>query len=85
MHACLPLTIAAFKHARDVTFARTPFAGRLGDIGVTPMCDKPAMVSRDVNRDGCPITTVLLELAPADRAVAQAGRAAYGAIDHPDR
>jgi len=37
------------------------------------MCDKPAMVSRDVNRDGFPITTVLLELAPADRAVAQAG------------
>jgi TetR/AcrR family transcriptional regulator, lmrAB and yxaGH operons repressor len=30
-------------------------------------------------RDGCPITTVLLELAPADRAVAQAGRAAYAA------
>lgn len=30
-------------------------------------------------RDGCPITTVLLELAPADRAVAQAGRDAYAA------
>jgi TetR/AcrR family transcriptional regulator, lmrAB and yxaGH operons repressor len=30
-------------------------------------------------RDGCPITTVLLELAPADRAVAQAGREAYAA------
>lgn len=30
-------------------------------------------------RDGCPITTVLLELAPADRAVAQAGRRAYAA------
>ena len=30
-------------------------------------------------RDGCPITTVLLELAPADRAVAEAGRRAYGA------
>ena len=28
-------------------------------------------------RDGCPITTVLLELAPRDRAVAQAGRDAY--------
>jgi TetR/AcrR family transcriptional regulator, lmrAB and yxaGH operons repressor len=28
-------------------------------------------------RDGCPITTVLLELAPQDRAVAQAGRDAY--------
>lgn len=28
-------------------------------------------------RDGCPITTVVLELAPADRAVAQAGRKAY--------
>ncbi len=28
-------------------------------------------------RDGCPITTVLLELAPRDRAVAQAGRSAY--------
>jgi TetR/AcrR family transcriptional repressor of lmrAB and yxaGH operons len=28
-------------------------------------------------RDGCPITTVLLELAPQDRAVAQAGREAY--------
>jgi TetR/AcrR family transcriptional regulator, lmrAB and yxaGH operons repressor len=28
-------------------------------------------------RDGCPITTVLLELAPKDRAVAQAGRQAY--------
>jgi TetR/AcrR family transcriptional regulator, lmrAB and yxaGH operons repressor len=28
-------------------------------------------------RDGCPITTVLLELAPEDRAVAQAGRDAY--------
>ena len=30
-------------------------------------------------RDGCPITTVLLELAPADRAVTQAGRHAYAA------
>jgi TetR/AcrR family transcriptional repressor of lmrAB and yxaGH operons len=30
-------------------------------------------------RDGCPITTVLLELAPKDRAVAQAGREAYAA------
>jgi TetR/AcrR family transcriptional repressor of lmrAB and yxaGH operons len=30
-------------------------------------------------RDGCPITTVLLELAPTDRAVAQAGREAYTA------
>jgi TetR/AcrR family transcriptional regulator, lmrAB and yxaGH operons repressor len=30
-------------------------------------------------RDGCPITTVLLELAPEDRAVAQAGRDAYAA------
>lgn len=28
-------------------------------------------------RDGCPITTVLLELAPQQRAVAQAGRGAY--------
>ena len=28
-------------------------------------------------RDGCPITTVLLELAPADRAVSAAGRQAY--------
>ncbi len=28
-------------------------------------------------RDGCPITTVLLELAPKDRAVADAGRKAY--------
>jgi TetR/AcrR family transcriptional regulator, lmrAB and yxaGH operons repressor len=28
-------------------------------------------------RDGCPITTVLLELAPGDRAVAQVGREAY--------
>ena len=30
-------------------------------------------------RDGCPITTVLLELAPGERAVAQAGREAYAA------
>jgi len=30
-------------------------------------------------RDGCPITTVLLELAPRDRAVARAGRDAYAA------
>ena len=30
-------------------------------------------------RDGCPITTVLLELAPEDRAVAEAGRKAYTA------
>ncbi|TVS17775.1 MAG: TetR/AcrR family transcriptional regulator [Gammaproteobacteria bacterium] len=28
-------------------------------------------------KDGCPITTVLLELAPANRAVAEAGRKAY--------
>lgn len=28
-------------------------------------------------RDGCPITTVLLELAPGDRGVAEAGRNAY--------
>jgi TetR/AcrR family transcriptional regulator, lmrAB and yxaGH operons repressor len=30
-------------------------------------------------RDGCPITTALLELAPANRAVAEAGRNAYAA------
>lgn len=30
-------------------------------------------------RDGCPISTVLLELAPEDRAVAEAGRRAYAA------
>ena len=30
-------------------------------------------------RDGCPITTVLLELAPGDRAVTSAGRKAYAA------
>ena len=29
-------------------------------------------------RNGCPITTVLLELAPQERAVTQAGRKAYG-------
>jgi len=29
-------------------------------------------------RDGCPITSVLLELAPHDRAVSAAGRKAYG-------
>ena len=30
-------------------------------------------------RNGCPITTVLLELAPRERAVADAGRKAYAA------
>src|ERR1700726_4367577 len=30
-------------------------------------------------RDGCPITTVLLELAPRDRGVAESGRKAYAA------
>jgi TetR/AcrR family transcriptional repressor of lmrAB and yxaGH operons len=30
-------------------------------------------------RDGCPITTVLLELAPKDRGVSEAGRRAYAA------
>jgi TetR/AcrR family transcriptional repressor of lmrAB and yxaGH operons len=30
-------------------------------------------------RDGCPMTTVLLELAPEDRAVTEAGRKAYAA------
>ena len=30
-------------------------------------------------QDGCPITTILLELAPADRAVTVAGRQAYSA------
>ncbi|MDP1961354.1 MAG: TetR/AcrR family transcriptional regulator [Reyranella sp.] len=30
-------------------------------------------------RDGCPITTVLLELAPRDRGVSEAGRKAYAA------
>jgi len=30
-------------------------------------------------RDGCPITTVLLELAPKDRGVAEAGRKTYAA------
>jgi len=30
-------------------------------------------------RDGCPITTVLLEMAPEDRAVTEAGRTAYAA------
>lgn len=36
-------------------------------------------MSKSGFRDGCPITTVLLELAPGDRAVAQAGRDAYSA------
>ena len=35
--------------------------------------DKPGF------KDGCPITTVLLELAPKDRGVADAGRKAYAA------
>lgn len=30
-------------------------------------------------RDGCPMTTVLLELAPQDRAISEAGRNAYAA------
>ena len=30
-------------------------------------------------RDGCPITTILLELAPADRVIAAAGRQVYAA------
>lgn len=30
-------------------------------------------------RDGCPITTVLLEMAPEDRAISDAGRKAYAA------
>jgi TetR/AcrR family transcriptional repressor of lmrAB and yxaGH operons len=30
-------------------------------------------------RNGCPITTVLLELAPRERAVSEAGRKAYAA------
>jgi hypothetical protein len=30
-------------------------------------------------RDGCPITTVLLELAPKNRGVSEAGRQAYAA------
>ena len=30
-------------------------------------------------RDGCPITTVLLELAPKNRGVSEAGRKAYSA------
>ncbi len=34
-------------------------------------------MSKSGYRDGCPITTVLLQLAPADRAVTQAGREAY--------
>lgn len=34
-------------------------------------------MSKSDYRDGCPITTVLLQLAPADRAVTQAGREAY--------
>lgn len=29
-------------------------------------------------RDGCPITTVLLELAPQEREISKAGREAYG-------
>lgn len=33
-------------------------------------------------RDGCPITTVLLEMAPADRAVTDAGRHAFAARLH---
>lgn len=34
-------------------------------------------MSKSSYRDGCPMTTVLLELAPADRAVTKAGRDAY--------
>ena len=34
-------------------------------------------MSKSGYRDGCPITTVLLELAPGDRAVTKAGREAY--------
>ena len=38
-----------------------------------------AWMKKSNYRDGCPITTVLLELAPQDRAVTAAGRAAYDA------
>lgn len=48
MHACLPLTIAALKHARNIAFASTPFAAGLHDA-VAPMGDVPAVVSRDVD------------------------------------
>jgi len=34
-------------------------------------------MARSGFRDGCPMTTVLLELAPENRAVAEAGRRAY--------
>ncbi len=34
-------------------------------------------LKRSGYRDGCPMTTVLLELAPQDRNIAKAGRAAY--------
>ncbi len=36
-------------------------------------------MSKSGYRDGCPITTVLLELAPRERAISQAGRNAYAA------
>jgi hypothetical protein len=46
VHPRLPLTIASFKHARDVAFASTPFAAGLRNVGVAPMGDEPAKISQ---------------------------------------
>src|SRR5262245_37687560 len=59
------------KHA-----ATTPSAGALLKAHAKRMA---CWMKRSGFRDGCPITTVLLELAPEDRSVTEAGRQAYAA------
>lgn len=77
------IAVAAIEEAGD-RVART-----VGELAAKSSCTAEllrahaALLARWMKasnfRDGCPITTVLLELAPGDRAVAEAGRKAYAA------
>lgn len=75
--------VAAVEEAgRRVTETLKELSGRAGTTGELVTAHArllAAWMRKSGYRDGCPMTTVLLELAPDNRAVAEAGRKAYAA------
>lgn len=69
----------AGRRVADTMVSLSRQAGSTGDLLRRHARLLAGWMRRSGFRDGCPITTVLLELAPRDRAVAEAGRRAYAA------
>ena len=77
------IAVAAVEEAgRRVAATLTELAAQCptaGDALVAHATLLAGWMKKSGFRDGCPITTVLLELAPDDRAVSEAGRQVYAA------